>query len=66
LVLPATCGHGSASQELKEEHLALPFPQFSAVASQGVLVQTLAVADYLSFHRAAKTLGTSQSSVSLA
>lgn len=29
------------------------------------LIQTLAVAEYLSFHRAAKALGTSQSSVSL-
>lgn len=28
------------------------------------LVQTLAVAEYLSFHRAARALGTSQSSVS--
>ncbi|WP_211317415.1 helix-turn-helix domain-containing protein, partial [Xanthomonas hortorum] len=42
------------------EHTLLRCGRFPMVA----LIQTLAVAEYLSFHRAARMLSTSQSSVS--
>src|SRR3546814_20940388 len=48
------------SKRPRLDHTPLPRHRIPMVA----LVQTLAVAEYLSFHRAALALGTSQSSVS--
>jgi DNA-binding transcriptional LysR family regulator len=51
---------GSVKQPTTIEHTLLRCGRFPMVA----LIQTLAVAEYLSFHRAARMLSTSQSSVS--